>query len=223
MDRKIITGIVAFVVVVLSLLLMLPEESVDSAATLPWNIAHPTPGTSRVFGVTLGQTPLGEAETALRESAEISLFKPIDRPMAVEAFIEEVNFNGLKAKIVLTVAVPADVLQGMFERGLRMNSTPSGKRITLTPDDLARVRQAPVTSLTYLPNVRLEEAVVAKRFGPPAQRVRETESGAIHWLYPQHGLDVVLGGSSKPLLQYVAPKDFDLLRAPLLAQGEVLK
>jgi len=221
-DSRIVAGIVAFVVVVLSLLLMLPEEDVDSAATLPWTIAHPTPGTTRVFGVTLGQTPLGEAETALRENAEVSLFKPTDRPMAVEAFIEEVNFNGLKAKIVLTVAVPADVLQGMFERGLRLNSTPSGKRITLTPDDLARVRQAPVSSLTYLPNVRLEEAVLAKRFGPPVQRVRETESGAIHWLYPQHGLDVVLGGGSKPLLQYVAPKDFDLLRTPLLAHGEVL-
>jgi len=123
--------------------------------------------------------------------------------MGVEAFFEEVNFNGLKAKIVMTIAVPAEELQGMFERGLRMNSTPSGKRITLTADDLARVRAVPISSLTYLPVTRVEESVITKRFGEPAQRVREKKTNIIHWLYPQHGLDVVL--DAKPLFQYLHP------------------
>jgi len=143
--------------------------------------------------------------------------------MLVEAFFDELNLNGLKAKFVFTVAVQQEELTGMFNRGLRMNSTPSGKRITLTADDLLRVRQSPVASITYLPTPKLEEAIFTKRFGVPAERVRETKSGAVHWLYPQHGLDITLGGSEKPLLQYVSPKDFDLLRAPLLANGEILK
>lgn len=223
MNRKLLAGIAAVVVVSLSLAFLLPGESRDTTETLPWNIAHPTPETIRVFGVTLGQTPLGDAEKALREQAEISLFKPTNGGMAVEAFIEEVNFNGLKAKIVMTVAVPAAELQGMFERGLRLNSTLSGKRVTLSPDDLARVRQAPVATLTYLPQVRLEEAVLAQRFGPPPQRIREAKSGVTHWLYPRLGLDVVMSGGEKPVLQYLPPKDFDRLRAPLLADGELLK
>jgi hypothetical protein len=45
----------------------------------------------------------------------------------------------------------------------------------------------------------------------------------VHWLYPQHGLDITLGGAEKPLLQYVAPRDFDRLIQPLLANGEILK
>src|SRR4030067_182993 len=122
----------------------------------------------------------------------------------------------------LNITVPPDELEGIFNRGLRMNSTSSGKRITLSTDDLARVRKAPVASLTYLPSVRLEEAIFAKRFGAPSQRIRETRSGTVHWLYPQHGLDVTLGGDEKPLLQYVSPGDFELLRAPLLAHGEML-
>ena len=69
----------------------------------------------------------------------------------------------------------------------------------------------------------LEEAVLSKRFGTPAERIRESQSGAVHWLYPQHGLDVALGGDEKPVLQYLSPGDFELLRAPLLAQVEVLK
>lgn len=212
----------ALVAASLLFILMLPDESSDTRDTLPWNISHPAPDTTRIFGVTIGQYTLGDAEIAFREQAEISLFKPADARMAIEAFIEEVNFNGLKAKMVMTVALPPEELQGMFDRGLRMNSTPGGKRITLTPDDLARVRKAPVTSLTYMPAVRLEEAVIAKRFGAPAQRVRESRSGAVHWLYPQHGLDVALGGREKPVMQYVSPKDFELLRAPLMANGEVL-
>jgi hypothetical protein len=111
----------------------------------------------------------------------------------------------------------------MYQRGLRINNTPSGKRITLAYDDLVRVRNTPISSLTYLPSVRLEENVIAKRFGEPVQRVRENEADVIHWLYPQLGLDVVLGGKEKPLLQYVSPKNFELLSVPLLAKGEILK
>lgn len=223
MDKKIILGVVALVVVTISILLSLPGDSHDTPDTLPWRIGHPTPETSRVFGITLGQTSLGDAEKFFKEQTEVSLFKTTDGKMLMEAFFDELNFNGLKAKFAFTMAVPPEELDGMFQRGLRMNSTASGKRITLAPDDLARVRQTPVSSVTYLPSVKLEEDIISKRFGAPVERIRETKSGAVHWLYPQHGLDVTLGGSEKPLLQYVSPKDFDLLRAPLLAQGELIK
>ncbi|OFZ68356.1 MAG: hypothetical protein A2V79_02740 [Betaproteobacteria bacterium RBG_16_56_24] len=223
MDKRIIWGVIALTVASISVLLMLPDSAKHSPGTLPWNIAHPTPGTSLVFGITLGQSPLNELERVFHEQAAVSLFKTGDGKLLIEAFFDELNLNGLKAKFVLTIAVPPEEMEGIFNRGLRMNSTPSGKRITLTADDLARIRQAPVASLTYLPNVRLEEDIIAKRFGEPAQRVRENKTNVIHWLYPQHGLDIALGGKEKPLLQYVAPKDFELLRAPLLASGEILK
>jgi hypothetical protein len=222
-DKKIFAGLAALAAVSLLLILVLPGSPENSRETLPWNITHPAPGLTRAFGVTLGQSTLGDAEHAFKEQAEISLFKPAEAGMSVEAFLEEVNFNGLKAKIVMTVTIPPDELQAMFARGLRMNSTPGGKRITLAPDDLTRVRQAPVTSLAYMPAVRLEEDMLASRFGPPAERVRETQTGVMHWLYPQLGLDVALGGREKPVLQYVPPRDFEKLRGPLLANGEVVK
>lgn len=223
MDKKIILSVIALVIVSIGALLMVPDNHKDSVDTLPWTIKHPTPDTSVAFGVTLGQSTLQETEKIFGEQTEISLFKTTEGKMLVEAFFDELNFNGLKAKFVLTIAVPPAELEGMFHRGLRMNSTPSGKRITLTPDDAVRVRNSPVSSFTYLPSARLEEVILAKRFGVPTQRVQEKNGGAVHWLYPQHGLDVVLGGNEKPLLQYISPKDFDLLRAPLLANGDVLK
>lgn len=222
-DKKIILGVVGLIAVTIAILLTLPDNSTSTPDTLPWRITHPTPESTRIFGITLGETALAEAEKTFKEEAEISLFKPTDRDMGVEAFIEEVNFNGLKAKLVMTVAVPAEELTGMFNRGLRMNATGSGKRITLTPDDLDKVRKAPVASLTYLPNVRLEESVIVKRFGEPAERIRETKVNLTHWLYPQHGLDIILNPKEKPVLQYSTLQDFGALRAPLLASGEIVK
>lgn len=224
MDTKIILGISGLLVALVTVALLLPEKNAgNSGDTLPWHIAHPTPGATHVLGVTLGSSTLLEAEQAYQEAAEVSLFKATDGKMVVEAFFDEVKLNGLKAKIVMTIAVPAQDLQGMFERGLRMNATVSGKRITLNTDDLATVGKSPISSLSYLPSVRIEESVISKRFGTPAERVRESKSSTVHWLYPQHGLDVTLGGDEKPLLQYISPKDFELLREPLLAHGEVLK
>jgi hypothetical protein len=223
MDKKIILGVIALIVVAISVILMAPDNSVNTPETLPWKVSHPTPDTTRVFGITLGKSTIDEitADYKYQAELEVSLFKPSDAKMGVEAFFEEVNFNGLKAKIIMTIAIPEEELQGMFQRGLRMNSTPSGKRITLTADDLARVRTLPVNSLTYLPTTTLDQAVIAKRFGEPAERIREKKTNLVHWLYPQHGLDVVL--DAKPFFQYLPTKDFEQLRAPLLVNGEILK
>jgi hypothetical protein len=223
MDKKIILSVIALVIFSISLLLMVPEPEKQSPDTLPWHITHPSPGTSHVFGITLGESPLKDLETEFFEQTEISLFKTGQGEMTVEAFFNELNLNGLKAKFVMTIAVPPEELDGMFNRGLRMNATPSGKRITLTPDDIVRVRNSPVLGLTYLPSLLIDDAIFTKRFGTPTERVRETISGAEHWLFPQHGLDITLGGEEKPILQYVSPRDFELLRAPLLKNGEILK
>src|SRR4030065_2082866 len=131
-------------------------------------------------------------------------------------FFEQVALAGLKSRIVINIAVPAAELQAMYERGLRISATGGGKKITPTREDAARLRALPVSSLTYMPSVRLEEEIFIKRFGQPEQRIREKTSGTIHWLYPQHGLDITLGGKEKPVLQYVPPKDFGKLLQPLL-------
>ncbi|MBI5439523.1 MAG: hypothetical protein HY936_11385 [Nitrosomonadales bacterium] len=201
--------------------LLVPGKPVEKT-DLPWHIEHPAAGATRIFGLTLGQATTNEAEQRFREGAKSSLFKSPEGKLVAEMFFEQVTMAGLKSRIVVSIAVPEAELQGMYERGLRMSGTGSGKKITLATDDVARVRTLPISGLTYMPSVRLEEEVVSKRFGQPAQRIREKKSGAIHWLYPQHGLDITLGNDEKPVLQYVPPKDFDRLLQPLLLNGEAL-
>lgn len=189
---------------------------------LPWHIEHPTADSVRVFGLTLGKSVTNEAEQRFREEAKPSLFKSPEGKLVAEVFFEQVILAGLPSKIVLTIDVPEAELQGMYQRGLRMASTGTGKKITMAADDIATIRTYPISSLTYLPNLRLDDEIFLKRFGQPAQRVKENKSNLVHWLYPQNGLDVTLGKGQKPLLQFVPPKDFDKLVRPLMANGEVL-
>jgi hypothetical protein len=190
---------------------------------VPWNIEHPTANSVRVFGLTLGESSAGAAAERFREEGKPSLFRDPDGRLVAEVFFEQVELAGLRSKVVVTIAVSEAELKEMYERGLRMAATGGGKKITMTPDDVARLNTLPISSLTYMPGVRVEEAMFLQRFGQPAQRIREKKSGAVHWLYPQNGLDITLGGGEKPLLQYVPPADFDKLTGPLLANGEVLK
>ncbi len=193
-----------------------------SKTDLPWHIEHPSPDSVRIFDLTLGQATTNDAEQRFKELAKPSLFKSPDGKLVAEMFFAQVNMAGLKSRIVLNIAAPEAELLAMYERGLRMTATESGKQITLTPDDITRLRTMPISSLTYLPSVRVDEEIFSKRFGQPAQRVKEKKSGAVHWLYPQHGLDIALGGEEKAVLQYVPPKDFDRLTKPLLANGQIL-
>lgn len=221
MERKIYWTVALVSVAILVATFFTTDKTTDKN-DLPWHIERPTPETVRIFGLTLGQSNTNEAEQRFKEDAKPSLFKSPKGEMIAEVFFEQVDMAGLRSRIVLTIAVPDAELQGMFERGLRMSGTGSGKKITLTPDDIAHLRTLPISSLTYIPSIRLDEDTLVKRFGQPAQRIKEKGTGSVHWQYPQNGLDITLSSDEKPVFQYVTPKEFDRLTRPLLASGEVV-
>lgn len=220
-ERKLYWGIGILSVVILAGSFFLPGKP-SGKNELPWQIEHPAPDKTRIFGLTLGASTAGEAERRFNEEGKLSLFRSPDGRLAAEMFFEQVTLAGLKARIVIDIAVTAAELQAMYERGLRVSGTAGGKKITPAAEDAARLRMLPIGSLTYMPSVRLEEEIFLKRFGQPSQRIKEKGGDAVHWLYPQHGLDITLGGKEKPVLQYVPPGDFGRLLQPLLSNGEVL-
>lgn len=221
MERKIYWGVAALIVAIFISDLFIPHSGKEENM-LPWHIEHPTADSTRVFGVTLNKSTVNDAEQSFKEDAKVSMFRSPQGKLATEAYFDEVTLNGLKAKIVVTLAVPDAEMQAMFDRSVRAQGVGSGRQITLTSDDVTQVRKLPISGLTYMPSVHLEEATFTQRFGIPTQRIKETNSGVMHWLYAQHGLDVTFDGAAKPLLQYVAPADFAKLTAPLIAAGEVL-
>ena len=217
-EKKIYWGVGIFSVVIIASAFLIPGDRPEKD-DLPWHIEHPAPNTVKIFGLTLGQSTPGDAEMRFSEAGEPSLFKSPTGALSAELFFEQINLAGLRSRVVLTADIPEAELKSMYERGLRMAGTGSGKKITLTPDDIATLKNSRISSLTYMPGIRVDEALFLKRFGEPSQVIKEEKLGTTHWLYPQHGLDITLGEGEKPVLQYVPPTEFAKLVNPLLTQA----
>lgn len=227
MHRKITFGIlvVGFLVIAVSLLTPIPVDkessSQDRPATqfLPWQIEPTEQGSVRVFGLTLGESTLQEAEDLYHGGAKVSLFVSLDGQHKVEAYFDKVILGGFSAQLVMVMALSEEQQAAMFQRGARLSNLGDGrKKVTLTGEDLQTVFAAPIASLAYLTRARLDDELLLKRFGEPAQRIREAENNTTHWLYPEWGLDVALNDGGRAVLQYVSPNKFSELVAPLLEQ-----
>lgn len=226
MKRGIITGVFIVSAVALAIGVFL-SKSTDKrtldTADLPWNIEHTADGGTRIFGLTLEHSSLADAEQRFKVNAELSLFVTPTEKYVLEAYFDDVNMAGLGAKLVIVIDVPPATLKQIFNRGARVSTMGDGTRkVSLAGSDLQLARLASIASLTYLPKIRLDGAQIEHRFGKPQLRIREPQNGTIHWLYPELGLDVSLKTSAPSVLQYVAPRHFSALLAPLIQEGEVL-
>ena len=220
MERHIFLGVLLVTLLGIGVAMMVPMAEDHRPEMLPWAIKVQPDGTSTVFGLNIDHSTLGEAEKRFALEAEVSLFRAADGKMVVEAFFDNVTLTGLGAKLVMVMALSDAQLQAMYGRGLRIANMGGGaSKVTLHPDDMALVRNTPIASITYLPKTHLDAALVSKRFGEPAERIAEPGTDVVHWLYPAKGLDVTVSESEKEVLQYVAPRDFEQLRAPLVKRA----
>lgn len=232
MHRKITFGIlvIGFLVIAVSLLTPVPvdkegsSENVPSAQFLPWQIEPTARGSIRVFGLTLGESTLQQAEDLFHGGAKVSLFVSPDARYKVEAYFDKVILGGFSAQLVMVMDLSQEQQAAMFQRGVRMSNLGGGrKKVTVAGEDLKTIFHTPIASIAYLTRARLDDELLRKRFGEPAQRVREAENNTTHWLYPELGLDVALHDEGRAVLQYVSPKQFPVLMAPLQVQGSPLK
>lgn len=233
MDKKIIIGIilVSILVFIVSLLVPLPigesdrseserptnQELAEKGQFLPWHIDITPEGDTRVFGLTLGETTLGEANDLFHGGAEVSLFLTQRGRYRVEAFFDKVVLGGFSSQMILVVSLSQEQQVAMYKRGTRVSSLGGGrKKVTLSTEDIQLAYASPIGSLTYLTRARLDHELLHKRFGEPAEIIKEHETNTEHWLYPELGLDIAISTKGQAVLQYVPPGQFSELKAPLL-------
>lgn len=195
-------------------------RSTDNAAArhetgLPWQIERQPDGSTRVFGLSLGRSSLADAEKSWGPDGQLAVIVAADRPAALEAYYESVSAGFVTGRVILSAEMSQEALNNIRQRAVKAEPTPSGARRFLPGgDDRRLMLQAPIRAISFIPSVNLDEATVLQRFGTPGQRVRSGPN-AEHFLYPDKGLDLLLDGEGKELLQYVAPGDFARLSAPL--------
>ncbi|NBC50121.1 MAG: hypothetical protein GVY22_19560 [Gammaproteobacteria bacterium] len=217
MDRKILLSVLigallAFIGIWL-LLTAFPDER-SGIRLYPWDVSRSAEGQVQVFGLTIGESSLSDLRALLGDEGKLSLFAEThedgaDDGFAVEAYFDNVLLSNLKADWVATLAVPQARLAEMYDRGLRASKLASGSRkVKLDPEDAAVLAGMPIRSLTYLPWKSLRPEDIVGRFGEPAHKIAE-ESGVVHWLYPEQGLDIARDPDGGVVIQYLNPEEYE--------------
>jgi hypothetical protein len=209
----------ALVVALLALPMLLPSDPGKRSDVpvdgLPWQIDLLPEGGSRVFGLTLGRSTLAEARQRLGSDVQVALIVAEGASGSLEAYYESVSVGAVKGKMILTLATTLEQREQMLARARKVEYMPSAaRRVELAGDDLRQADLAPILAIAFIPAANLDEQVVLQRFGAPGERLRSSEHKE-HFLYPDKGLDLQLDAKGKEVLQYVAPRDFSRLRAPL--------
>lgn len=191
------------------------QEGVDPNANLPWQIELDAQGGSSVFGLRPGVSTVGEVRQKFGSEMDVAIIAEPNEMGTLEGYYSQVALGFVLAKVIVTVDAKKELISEMRDRALRAKHMESTTRkITLNPDDLAAIEKMVVKAISVIPSVNLDEATVIQRFGPPGERLAVSEK-RVHLLYPEKGLDVVVDGDGKELLQYVAPRNFAELREPL--------
>ena len=216
---RIFSLLIFLTIVIIAMLSLKPgsERSTESVKGLPWQIEVLPEGRSKVFGVTLGQSTLGDAREQLGEDMTLAIIVASGQDIgALEMFYSRYKAGVFSGKLVLAADLAPEAVMQLMERAIKSGYMDSGARkFTLHPEDLPVALQAPLATMTFIPAVNIDEASAIKRFGPASEIIRASEQVA-HLLYPDKGLDLIINENGKEVLQYVAPRDFERLREPLL-------
>lgn len=225
MEKKIFLTVLSIVILSLLAALFLPGgRTPDPNPKLPWLITVDEFGELTVFGLTLEKSTLNDARKTLGDTGETVLYVKEDGKKTVEAFFERQFLSGIRSNIILTLMLSPNALEEIYQRGERINKAAEQgvKKVEMADEDTALLVDRPISHITYLPYIDLEEEVILGRFGEPEQRIPE-KTGVTHWLYPEKGLDIVVNPDGKEVIQYLPPARFDEVLEPLLQAREAME
>lgn len=210
----IILAVVAVVAVAPLLFHVGPAPTKPNVDGQPWQISTTPEGNSRVFGLTLGVSTLDEARSRLGPDVQIGIIANGEEAGTLEAYQDSLPPGFVGGRIIITGDLPESVIKDIKTRSKGKYMASGAQRFTLAAEDLPTALKAPIKALSFIPSVNLDAQMVIDRFGQPAERIK-TAAKTEHLLYPGKGLDAIVDGEGKELLQYVPPRNFANLRAPL--------
>lgn len=216
--KKLLFAVLALCAAILGAPFIFPPGSsqpATQAISMPWQIDVLPDGKSRVFGLTLGSSPLDEATARFGDAPQLAVVAASGQAGTMEAYFDHVSLGVLTGKIIVVAEMPDSQLLDIQKRAQKTEPQESGnRRFSLSAEDRLAASQAPVRTITFVPAAKLDAQVVQDRFGRPGERLAVGE--VEHFLYAEKGLDLALSKEGKAVLQYVAPARFAGLREPLL-------
>lgn len=210
-----VTGTVGLVLLLLWWLAPSPPTP-KQMDNLPWQIEVFDDGSSKVFGLHLGQDSLEQAIDMFGTPEGLSLFSPGPEPkdFSLEAYFSSLQNGPLSARLVLTLEADQASLRAMADRVTdRKPGTSGAWQWQLGRQDQETATRLAIKAMTYIPHYgQLDEDFFRLRFGEPTRRV-QIDANRQRWLYPDKGLSILIDRKGKEVLQYQMPRDFSAWEA----------
>lgn len=181
------------------------SENRQTITGLPWQIEILPDGSTRVFGLHMGESRLSDALDVLGEDMELAIIAAPDEIGSLEMYYGHYRAGLLSGKLVLSTMASEQNIKDWRENAIKSDYVATGraKKYILSANDLTKALDEMITVLTFIPAVNLDEEIIRSRFGEPDKRIESDE--VIHFLYPEKGLDIALFEDAKEVLQYVLP------------------
>jgi len=186
-----------------------PAAAPSTASGLPWQAQARGDGTLAAFGLVLGRDTLADAQTLLGDNLTVALVARLGEVGVLEALTDPYSAGFVTGRLVLAFDVPAADLRRWRDNSPRSQVMTDGvRRFELLAADREAARRMRLAGLSFVPAVRLSEADVRQRFGPPAS-TQAVAGGTLVLRYPAIGMAATVGAASRGVLQYVAPREFE--------------
>lgn len=214
MMKKWFILIVLLVAVVLLWIFQQPKtnEPVTVEGT-PWQISVLPDGNSRVFGLILGKDTFVDAQLVLGIGYELAVISPMDGSAGLEMYYSRYRAGPITGKLVVVADVNPEQLDALKQQASQVTTLQNGtKQYVFGEHTEEKIGTYKIKSLTFIPTINLDAELLQSRFGEPDEVVVDAvDSKQQHYIYSEKGLDIVLSEEGKEVMQYVAPKDFELL------------
>jgi len=210
-----ITAFIAFIAVCYFALKPTPSNELAKDLALPWQIEQLADGGTQVFGVRPGTTTVADSLRILGEDHDLAIIIDRNDVAGLEIYFSHFKAGPLAGKLILSVKAEKAQLEEMATHANKSSYMASGSRkFELNREDLSNIQSLPVNGISFLPGASLSREIIEQRFGRADEEISLGES--LYFLYPAVGLSISLNEQAKEVLQYVHPKDFDSMRAPLV-------
>lgn len=214
--------VISFLAILFLLFLLInknPQDSAPITDVYPWQIKILNDGRSSVFGIILNESILKDIDGRLKVTSVVALYESTKK-LSLEAYYKNVSLGGLIGSFVFTLDATKEQLNKIKKESYKKERTNDNEvKYLLDKAATAETKKLRVKNLIYIPRVQLDEETIVNRFGIPAYKLKlKTKEIGWHYLYPEKGLDLIYKQEGKEVLQYVLPKNFNLLLKPLQTQ-----
>ncbi len=181
-----------------------PNRKEIDPKQLPWHAQALPNGKVQALGIHIPEDTLEQVMKLYGKDVEIRLFSNKDESdKSLEAYFPVIYIDSIKAALAVILQADDKTLNQLYDRGIETTVTQTGQRqVKLSGTDIPKVLKFHVAAVTLIPKKNLTYRAIEKRFGKPAQVIKEPETKIERWWYPQHALELIFDPEGPEALQF---------------------